>query len=244
MKITNLKILGKAVNPDIRTLLEMKKVIYDKEWFKKEKPDSSIPLYCMYRGIYKNKIDQKRAQKYKIRYDITVIPPFLMGKEFVKTKGHYHPLAVKKLSYPELYEVLKGESIFLLQERGAAAEVKDLIVLKCKKGDKILVPPNYGHIIINPANKILKTANWISSKFSPLYEEIEKMNGFCYFALKKNSRINWVKNKKYKKVPRIRLKKSVIPPKFQIPASKPIYSLIRTPLILKFLNKPEEYINF
>src|SRR3989344_1053086 len=86
-------------NPDTRYLFDMKKVLCDKKWAKNA---PNFELYYMYRGVEKKK---------GLRRDITVIPARLLGKEFVKTKGHEH-----SDDYGEIYSVLSGEAIYLLQK--------------------------------------------------------------------------------------------------------------------------------
>ncbi len=66
-------------NADVRRLYDLKEVLYDQEWLKNAKNED---LYYMYRGV---------DRKDKLRYDITVILGKMLGKEFNKTKGHYHP---------------------------------------------------------------------------------------------------------------------------------------------------------
>ena len=68
----------KNKKPDVRHLNDMKDVIYDKEWLKSA---SNLELYYMYRGV---------EEKDGLRYDITIIPSRMLGKEYVKTKGHEH----------------------------------------------------------------------------------------------------------------------------------------------------------
>ena len=76
----------KDKTPDIRHLNDMKDVIYDKEWLKTA---SNLELYYMYR---------KLEEKDGLKYDITIIPAQMLGKEFTKTKGHEHVGP-----YPEIY---------------------------------------------------------------------------------------------------------------------------------------------
>lgn len=179
----NLKLKTK-IKPDVRYLYDMKSVLYDKEWLITAE---NFPVYYMYRGI---------REKGEIRYDITIIPPKMLGKEFVKTKGHYH-----FGSYGELYKVLAGQGIFLLQKKG----LEDVYFVKAKKGEYILIPPQYGHTIINPSSKTLKIANWVSKNCQSDYQSIEKKRGFCYYY----TITGWLKNKTYKKIPKLHFKKSL-----------------------------------
>jgi len=106
----------------------------------------------MFREVSKDEKDARKIKEKGLRYDITIIPPNKLGMEFVKTAGHYHPfLPGSKMTYPELYEVLEGEAHYLLQrreqERGTE-RITDVVVVKAKKGDKVIIPPNYGHVTI------------------------------------------------------------------------------------------------
>lgn len=174
----------KNKEPEIRYLEELKKVLYDKEWAKKAK---NFPLYYMYRGL---------KEKGGLRYDITVIPPVKLGKEYVKTKGHFH-----KGNFGELYKVISGTGIFLLQK--GKDKVEDVYFVKGKRGDFILIPPNYGHVTINPSNKVLKMANWVSKDCVSDYKSVEKKGGMCYYYTLEG----WIKNKNYKRVPKLRQKR-------------------------------------
>ena len=173
------------VKPDIRKLNDIKKVVFDQQWLKTA---FDSELYYMYRGIKK---------KNNLRYDITIIPPKMLGQEFVKTKGHYH-----SDKHGELYIVLKGKAIYLLQ-KNEKNQIKDVYAVKAKKNDVVVVPPFYGHVTINPSQEKLEMANWMFDKCQSDYSFFEKMNGACYFYTKKG----WLKNKKYKKVPKLKFKK-------------------------------------
>ena len=70
----------------------------------------------------------------------------------------------------------------------------------CVDGLKVC---QFAAIIINPSKKELKIANWVSVKNKNVYEELEKMKGAGYFYTKSG----WIKNKNYKKVPKLRFEK-------------------------------------
>lgn len=171
--------------PEIRYLSDLIPVLFDREWAKTAR---NIPLYYIYRGL---------KTKNGIRYDVTLMPPKMLGEEFVKTKGHYH-----FGSYGELYKILAGESIFLIQKK----EAKDVYFVRAKRGEYVLIPPHYGHTIINPSPKHpLKTANWVSKDCQSDYKSIERKRGFCYYYTKSG----WVKNKFYKQIPKLKIKRSL-----------------------------------
>ena len=175
----------KKVKPQIRFLNEIKSVLYDKKW---AKTAPNLEIYYMYRGV---------KRKNGLRYDVTVIPPRMLGKEFVRTKGNRN-----SKNFPELYTVLKGKAIFLMQKMEKEV-IKDALAVKAKEGDYVIVPPKYAVITINPSKKILKAGNWVSEKNKNIYEELEARQGACYYYTKRG----WIKNKNYAKIPKLRIKK-------------------------------------
>ena len=114
----------KDKKPDIRFLDDMREVLYDKKWAKRA---PNLELYFMYRGLKRKK---------GLRYDITIIPSRMLGKEFVKTKGHEH-----LGKFGEIYIILEGEAIYLIQKR-ENDEIKDVYAVKAKKGEAAIIPHN------------------------------------------------------------------------------------------------------
>jgi glucose-6-phosphate isomerase len=168
-------------NPDIRKLKDMEQVLLNKEVVKSN-PEQE--LYYMYRGI---------EEKDGLRYDITVIPPLLMGEEYVKTLGHFHGQDSN-----EMYIVLEGEGLFVFQK--GKDIVEDFYVIKAKKGNCIIVPKGYAHVSINPVKETLKMANWVNQVSGFDYKSVEDKNGLCYFYTTNG----WIKNNNYKNIPEIR----------------------------------------
>jgi len=231
---------GSELVPEIRRLKDLSDVVYDREFF--SKADKEIPLYFMYRGLSRNR-DKALCKSFRLRFDVTIIPPIMLGEEYAKTLGHCHPEAQKGLTYPELYEVLQGQADFLLQRwkrvQGAffSGEIKDVMIVKAFEGERVLIPPNYGHIAINPSGKALVLANWVSDAFSSVYEPYKRRGGGAYFEL---SGGRLIPNPRYGHLPFARLIRADelrIPP---LPKSGSIYeAFIRQPDCLEFLNKPE-----
>lgn len=168
------------IKPSIRYADDMKDVLFDKKYTKND------PLYYMYRAI---------EEKNGFRYDITEIPSRMLGSEFVKTKGHYHD------DFQEIYIVLEGEAIFLMQK--GKEKIEDIYFVHAKKGEIVIIPYGYGHVTINPANKDLKMANWVSDDAGHDYESIQKKHGAAYFY----TTSGWIKNNTYASVPNLREEK-------------------------------------
>ena len=229
------------IQPKIRHLGEMKEVLFDQEL---AKTSSDLELYYMYRNLAENEQDKEKMKEYKLRYDITIINPVMLGKEYNKTAGHDHPIVPEtNMTYPELYEVLEGEAIFFIQD-SEENSIKNVYAIKAIKGDKVIVPPNYEHIMINTSENKLKTANWICDDFSSnIYEPFKKRQGFSYYALKdKLGEIEWLKNENYNNVPELKfLEPNLWLDKFGIDKNKKIYSLINNLNKLDFLKNPQNY---
>ena len=242
MKATGneLKFGERTFYPAVRILEELKEVVLDKNFL--ATADMDTELYYMFRAVSKDEEDERKIKEKGLRYDITIIPPNTLGLEFVKTAGHYHPfLPGSKMTYPELYEVLDGEAHYLLQrrEQGRGTErITDVVVVKAKKGDKVLIPPNYGHVTINPSEATLKMANWVANAFSSIYESMKVKGGAAYFELTNGE---FVKNARYGAVPDIRFLRPLDVEKelgLNLNKETEMYELIKQPETLAFLTNP------
>lgn len=157
-------------DPGVRTFKNLEEVYPTLEGVSPE--DTA---YLMYRDVSTEK-DENLFKLSDIRYDITVILPHQVGKEYTKTLGHYHPFKDNSIdTYPEVYQVIKGEATYILQSFiHDSIEVK---VIKAKEGDIVIIPPNYGHITINPSDELLVMANLVERNFKSEYESIIDHNG-------------------------------------------------------------------
>lgn len=232
--MTVLEFGGRRRDPDIRWLYDMKYVLFDQEWAASAE---NMELYYMYRDLYLSKTDIDHLVEQGIRYDITIIPPLMLGCEYIKTAGHYHPLVPGgNVSYPEIYEVLEGEALYLLQKR----DLSDVVAVKANTGDKVLIPPDYGHITINGSNKRLKMANFVSRHFSSIYDPIKEMAGGAYYY----TLDGYLKNERYSDISHLRMidaPGSKALGKIGLTRSKEMYPLLREPEKLAYLNNPEDY---
>lgn len=224
----------KKIEPTVRMLFDMKEVIYDREWLART---NNIELYYMYRELSLSKNDALTMKEHGLRYDITVIPPRMMGCEFVKTAGHYHPfIPGTTTTFPEIYEVLNGEAYYLMQ-KPEDDKIKDVILVKAGEGDKVIIPPGYGHLTINASNRVLKMANWVARDFESVYAPIKEMGGGAYFILENGI----VKNPQYSNVPEIRLLEPSNFKELGLQKSREMYGLVKDIRKLEFLTKPQEF---
>ncbi|MDE4907337.1 glucose-6-phosphate isomerase [Methanogenium marinum] len=233
---------GFLPEPSVRTVGDMECVLADRDGVEL---DSTTPLYYMYRDLAMNETDREVLSRQNIRYDITVIPPVVLGREYVKTKGHYHPDTSSGIGYPELYQVLAGEAHFLLQRK----DLSDVVTVAASAGEYVLVPPGYGHVSINQGKEALVMANLVSNQFESEYAVYEEMHGGAYYAQKKKENGSgnvWTQNPVYLSASPIRALSARDTPELDvmhgmtIKHGMGIYNLVSESADLSFLNEPEK----
>lgn len=229
-KLNKLFADGVEVPRQIRKLGEMKDVIFNQTFINDKNKDE--PLYYMFRAAGQDK-NETIFEAHNMRYDVTVIRNFNLGGEFNKTFGHYHPICTGTLCYPELYEIISGEALYILQKPSDDGHF-DVKLVSAKAGDKIIMEPNYGHISINVGKKPLVEVNLVNSKFQSDYAPIKQMHGGAVYVTDKR---NVVINKNYKNVS---ISHMDAPKVDFLDPQKSIYDeYISHPEHFRFLNNPE-----
>jgi glucose-6-phosphate isomerase, archaeal len=219
---------GPLPEPQVRSAEDLVSVLADRGCKR------SGPLYFMYRDLAMTSDDAGWLSGQHLRYDVTVIPSSVICGERAKTKGHYHPENPKGVRYPELYEVLEGTAVYLLQD----IRVRDVVTVRAGRGDQVLIPPGYGHVTINPAGDKLVMANIVSTSFESLYNEYEAHRGGAFYLMADGT---YRENPHYPSVPGLRYLDSCNLSGFPGLGNSPIYGLIGHKEALRFLNYPEEF---
>jgi glucose-6-phosphate isomerase len=218
---------SKQVIPDIRLIIQMQPVLRNPkiEWPKE--------CYYMYRGANALK-DEELINSTQLRYDLTVIPPVLLGEELNKTFGHFHPKNSAGVFFPEIYEVISGKAIYLLQK----IDGSEFYAVHTKQGQKLIIPPGFGHITVNPSmDKVLVMANWIEKNFKSDYGEIKSSHGAMHYYTTEG----FEENPNYSEHAKVKELNAVDFPKLSV-TSKPMYSEgISEPKKFNWLIKPENY---
>ncbi|MGC8932437.1 MAG: glucose-6-phosphate isomerase family protein [Candidatus Methanodesulfokora sp.] len=168
---------GRRFKGDVRRIEDLRPVLM-------EPVSEEGDAYYMFRDV--------KPVHETLRYDITVIPARNLGKEFIKTMGHYHDG-----SYPELYGVLRGEALFILQRRAGRDDVlDDLVLIRAGEGDIIRIPPYYGHVTVNISRKTLVLENIVCRKCKSNYEPYIRMRGAAVYVtvdgILRNNRYNYI----------------------------------------------------
>jgi glucose-6-phosphate isomerase len=139
-----------------------------------------------------------------LTYSGVLLPPLSIGRELVKTQGHYHPaMPGSEIAYPEVYTHLWGEPLLLMQRRrnGHADQIDDCVLIEMRDGASVTIPPGYAHIVINPSNRPALIAGLYSQAFAPLYDAIVAMAGAAYYVIDDAGGETALANPKYADAP-------------------------------------------
>ena len=192
-----------------------------------------------------------------LRYDISIIPPNLAGIEYVKTIGHYNDFISKSTSAPEIVNVLHGSLTVILQKARQTKQTlkeKSLLksfqfnildfvyIFKLAKGDKLVIPPNWGHVFVNTRQfpaiwGLLRTSkDFKIRRFAP-------ERGASYYFIRKNARQEIVRNPRYKYIPMWKKgNPNILLKEMRISSAKPIFrQAIKTPQLFDWLKQPHKY---
>ena len=214
-------------------------------------PDAQGPdvLYWMYRNCGRPE-DAGLNEGYDLRYDITVFRSLTLGAEFMKTSGHYHPLIPgQKVAYPEVYEILSGEARYVMQKLDdyaappEEARVEDVIMVRACAGQKVIMPPGYGHVTVNTQDEPLVMSNWVSNQFSSFYGSVEAARGFAYYVVDDGNGASYLENSNYARgVPTARWAEVREVPELGLSWDTPLYrACVESPQAFEFLNGPAAY---
>lgn len=214
----------------------------------------SKAVYYMYRNIAKTQ-DREAITAAGVQYDVTVVLPGKMGDEFSKTIGHYHSFEEgTQVRYPEVYEVLYGRVFFIIQSATPDLEqLQETYAIKMERGEKVLIPPGFGHVLVNPTDDAVITANWQPSKNVSDYSSYEKHSGAAYYIVeserlgqsgKTSTESKFVPNLNYKTLPKLAEVRPRELPQYDLRSALPMYFTGTQDLSkLDFLVSPSKYLD-
>ena len=155
-------------------------------------PSSNGAAYYMFRGLFASEKDMEYAfDDNHLRFDITVIRPAVIGRELVHTSGHYH----NPLAKPEIYMVVSGKAVYLLQQHKmpidadtlppeqfkkklAASPVIRSVAIIAQPGQPVVIPSGWGHVTVNPSlTEPVIMANWLTHNQESMYGVYETLQG-------------------------------------------------------------------
>lgn len=122
-------------------------------------------------------------------------------------------------------------------------KVEAFISVDAKPGDKVVIPPHFGHVTVNIGDEPLIMSNWVATGFDSEYQDVEAMKGMAYYAIESaDGKPAFVFNNNYQYVTTLGCIETTDYPEFGLYKGKPMYNLIEEdPERLEFLVKPEYF---
>lgn len=177
-------------------------------------------FYTIYAHLFKRK-DIESWKSSGLIYDLTFILPNLAGVEFIKTYGHYNDINKHNPSgMMEIIEVAYGGGVIILQkpkkiDRDQSIDVKideiydferldEVHIIKVTKGDKLVIPPGYGYVVINTKSQLLAIGTLSAESRRPIADPWYQLHGAAYYLIRKNAKQEIVRNPNYKELPKIK----------------------------------------
>lgn len=224
--------------PDIRKLEDLRPVLYEKEI---QEPKE---LYSLFNDVGRPAA-RRFLHEHGLRYDLAIMPPLKMGAEYIKTIGHYHAISPgNNIPFAEVYEIVHGTAHFILQKQDAkdCKIVNDTIWIRAHKGDRLVMPPDYAHVTINPGPAGLVLSNLAAASGGHSYSRIVEMGGMAYYDIEYQGKPKLVKNPNYKNAPQVRSISLKSLRSFGVDPGQPIYlSATTEPQKFRFILEPQDY---
>jgi len=230
VEASGLSVLASAGLRQVCRLRQLEPVLYDASCLRRL--DSELPVYETYRDCCDDRA-RDLLRKYGLRYDVTVIPPLLLGEEYVKTLGHCHLPVGEAGSHPEIFEVLEGEAVFFVQKQ-RGGEAVDVSLLIAREGDKVLIPPGRGHVLINASMRRLVAGHLISRSSVENCDQYVERRGAALYVLT-GGRL--ARNPNYSSVPDVRVLRAETSPFIESGLGL-VQAFLRDPSRLAILSEP------
>jgi glucose-6-phosphate isomerase len=127
-------------------------------------------------------------KKANVAYGIVIFVPGTFSGEYVKSSGQFHPpVQPSNMGTPEIYTVLSGVGHFLLQKASPPFDkIEDAVMVEVREGETFVVPPDYGHLQINPGNEPLVFSYCVMDGMKGRYDPFKERKGAIYYEMAKN----------------------------------------------------------
>ena len=126
--------------------------------------------------------------KANVAYGIVIFVPGTFSGEYVKSSGQFHPpVQPSNMGTPEIYTVLSGVGHFLLQKASPPFDrIEDAVMVEVRAGETFVVPPDYGHLQINPGPEPLVFSYAVMDGMKGCYDPFKARKGAIYYEMAKD----------------------------------------------------------
>ncbi len=127
-----------------------------------------------------------------IRHDLMALAGGRIGREYVKTRGHVASCG-EEAQCPEVYGVLYGQALFLAQQPAAEpgrpacwSRVRDVRWIEARPGQKVVVPADYGVVVINLGSGPLALSRLVAAEVWPVHLMYQQLSGAAYYVVERD----------------------------------------------------------
>ena len=221
--------------PELRRLDAIRRSLRDTQC---SGPD---PVYSIVMDV--GRVEHRDELKRRmLLFGVVVYAAGRLGEEPVRSQGHIHAIAPHcGWSTPELFEIWEGRAIIYAQER-ASDDPGRCVAVTAKPGDKVVVPPNWAHCVINadPEHRMVFGA-WCDRQYGFVYDEVRAHGGLAWFPLLDSGReMRWEANPRY--LPsELSVRSPRAYPEFNLDPNVPMYEqFARDPESVQWVSEPAQ----
>jgi glucose-6-phosphate isomerase len=164
-----------------------------------------------------------------------------LGSEPVRSQGHIHAISPHSgWSAPEVFEIWSGNAIVYAQQF-AEDQPGRCIAVSARAGDKVVMPPNWAHCVINAdPNRRMAFGAWCDRQYGFDYTGVRAHHGLAWFpTLTKSNTIEWQPNPNYQPST-LEQHDARTYPELGLDSTRPLYSqFVDNPETLLFVSDPQ-----
>lgn len=219
--------------PEFRSLEAIRRSLRDPQC---SGPD---PVYSIVMDVGREE-HREELKRRMLLFGVVVYAAGRLGDEPVRSQGHVHAVAPHcNWSTPELFEIWEGQAIIYAQEH-AADDPGRCTAIVANPGDKVVVPPDWAHCVINadPEHRMVFGA-WCDRQYGFVYDEIRARGGLAWFpVLDANNEVRWEANPRYRKS-ELAIRENRAYPELGLDPRTPMYEQFqRDPESLQWVSQP------
>lgn len=204
---------------------------------------SREPVYTMFNGVYR-RADAHRIAGSGLRYELTLIPPRLIGRELIKTHGHVHNAPPgSRVTYAEVCEVLLGTAHFFFQTLDPEGpDASMAFYIEAGPGQKVVIAPDLDHLTINAGNGPLLFADVVATGIQGVYERYRMTRGAAYYEVRDGETTTFIPNPRYRRVPPLQRMEPHRFPELGLIPDRPLYqAFVEQCSDWTFLREPDRF---
>lgn len=183
----------------------------------------------------------------ELKYDLMIIPPGLLGIEFIKSHTYFTPESSlrSRIRFSSIVEAINATITIIMQkiapscDKLNAPSIEEGIMVELQPGEKFAIPEGYYYTFINTTEEPAILSRLYKSAHEIDYYAPEHKHTMGYFCIRKNARQELVYNPKFRDIPAIKhiTRKEMLSPSIGLTIEEPLYIIAKnkTEMLLDLL---------